>query len=80
MFPPDGTQQGANPAEERAVRHHITPADRVWKDTTTGDTLCDPAPDRFEPMTFPRSRFVAIEPKTARPEKMSTAIQKLSLR
>ena len=51
------------------------------KDTTTGDTLCDPAnPIVLESMTFPAPViFVAIEPKTkGDQEKMSTAIQKLS--
>ena len=51
------------------------------KDTTTGDTLCDPAhPIVLESMTFPDPViFVAIEPKTkGDQEKMSTAIQKLS--
>ncbi len=51
------------------------------KDTTTGDTLCDPAnPVVLESMTFPEPViFVAIEPKTkGDQEKLSTAIQKLS--
>ncbi|GAA5230543.1 elongation factor G [Arthrobacter cryoconiti] len=51
------------------------------KDTTTGDTLCDPAhPVVLESMTFPDPViFVAIEPKTkGDQEKLSTAIQKLS--
>ena len=51
------------------------------KDTTTGDTLCDPAhPIVLESMTFPDPViFVAIEPKTkGDQEKMSIAIQKLS--
>jgi len=51
------------------------------KDTTTGDTLCDPAnPIVLESMTFPEPViFVAIEPKTkGDQEKLSTAIQKLS--
>ncbi|MGO2540303.1 elongation factor G [Specibacter sp. AOP5-B1-6] len=51
------------------------------KDTTTGDTLCDPAnPIVLESMTFPDPViFVAIEPKTkSDQEKLSTAIQKLS--
>ena len=51
------------------------------KDTTTGDTLCDPAnPIVLESMTFPAPViFVAIEPKTkGDQEKLSTAIQKLS--
>ncbi|MFQ4148174.1 elongation factor G [Arthrobacter sp. LAPM80] len=51
------------------------------KDTTTGDTLCDPGnPIVLESMTFPDPViFVAIEPKTkSDQEKLSTAIQKLS--
>ncbi|MDR2257065.1 MAG: elongation factor G [Arthrobacter sp.] len=51
------------------------------KDTTTGDTLCDPQnPIVLESMTFPEPViFVAIEPKTkGDQEKLSTAIQKLS--
>ena len=51
------------------------------KDTTTGDTLCDPAnPIVLESMSFPTPViFVAIEPKTkGDQEKLSTAIQKLS--
>jgi len=51
------------------------------KDTTTGDTLCDPAhPVVLESMTFPVPVIsVAVEPKTkADQEKMSTAIQKLA--
>ena len=51
------------------------------KDTTTGDTLADPAnPVVLESMTFPEPVIeVAIEPKTkADQEKLSTAIQKLA--
>ncbi|HKS44079.1 MAG TPA: elongation factor G [Amycolatopsis sp.] len=51
------------------------------KDTTTGDTLCDPQhPIVLESMTFPEPVIrVAIEPKTkADQEKLSTAIQKLA--
>jgi elongation factor G len=51
------------------------------KDTTTGETLCDPqAPIILESMTFPEPVIkVAIEPKTkADQEKLSTAIQKLA--
>jgi len=51
------------------------------KDTTTGDTLCDPnAPVVLESMTFPEPVIhVAVEPKTkGDQEKMSTAIQKLA--
>ena len=51
------------------------------KDTTTGDTLCDPAnPVVLESMSFPEPVIeVAIEPKTkADQEKLSLAIQKLA--
>jgi elongation factor G len=51
------------------------------KDTTTGDTLCDPtSPVVLESMTFPEPVIeVAIEPKTkADQEKLSLAIQKLA--
>jgi elongation factor G len=51
------------------------------KETTTGDTLCDPQnPIILESMTFPEPVIsVAIEPKTkADQEKLSTAIQKLA--
>jgi len=51
------------------------------KDTTTGDTLCDPNDQVvLESMTFPAPVIeVAIEPKTkADQEKLSTAIQKLA--
>lgn len=51
------------------------------KDTTTGDTLCDPnAPIVLESMTFPEPVInVAIEPKTkADQEKLGIAIQKLA--
>jgi elongation factor G len=51
------------------------------KDTTTGDTLCDPAhPVILESMTFPEPVIqVAIEPNSrSDQEKLSTAIQKLA--
>jgi elongation factor G len=51
------------------------------KDTTTGDTLCDPNNQVvLESMTFPEPVIeVAIEPKTkADQEKLGTAIQKLA--
>ncbi|WP_062380642.1 elongation factor G [Demequina pelophila] len=51
------------------------------KDTTTGDTLCDPSsPVVLESMTFPEPVIhVAVEPKTkGDQEKMSVAIQKLA--
>ncbi|WP_418907102.1 elongation factor G [Glutamicibacter endophyticus] len=68
-----------NPVEE-IVAGHIYAVIGL-KDTTTGDTLCDPAnPIVLESMTFPDPViFVAIEPKTkGDQEKLSTAIQKLS--
>ena len=68
-----------NPVEEITAGHIY--AAIGLKDTTTGDTLCDPAhPIVLESMTFPDPViFVAIEPKTkGEQEKMSTAIQKLS--
>jgi elongation factor G len=51
------------------------------KDTTTGETLCDPAkPVVLESMTFPDPVIsVAIEPKTkSDQEKLGTAIQRLA--
>ncbi|WP_062518759.1 elongation factor G [Demequina silvatica] len=51
------------------------------KDTTTGDTLCDPSDQVvLESMTFPEPVIhVAVEPKTkGDQEKMSVAIQKLA--
>ncbi|MGH3510897.1 MAG: elongation factor G, partial [Pseudonocardiaceae bacterium] len=51
------------------------------KETTTGDTLCDPqAPVILESMTFPEPVIqVAIEPKTkSDQEKLGIAIQKLA--
>jgi len=51
------------------------------KDTTTGDTLCDPSEQVIlESMSFPEPVIeVAIEPKTkADQEKLGTAIQKLA--
>jgi len=51
------------------------------KDTTTGDTLCDPAKQvLLESMTFPEPVIsVAIEPKTkSDQEKLGTPIQKLA--
>ncbi len=51
------------------------------KDTTTGDTLCDPSnPVILESMTFPAPVIeVAIEPKTkGDQDKLATAIQRLS--
>ena len=68
-----------NPVEEIQAGHIY--AAIGLKDTTTGDTLCDPAhPIVLESMSFPKPViFVAIEPKTkGDQEKLSTAIQKLS--
>ncbi|MEZ5117351.1 MAG: elongation factor G [Candidatus Nanopelagicales bacterium] len=51
------------------------------KDTTTGETLCDPAnPVVLESMTFPAPVIhVAIEPKTkSDQDKLATAIQRLA--
>jgi elongation factor G len=51
------------------------------KDTTTGDTLCDPdAPIMLETITFPEPVIsVSIEPKTrADQDRMSTALQRLA--
>jgi elongation factor G len=75
-------QMHANKQEERAS---VSAGDIVavvgLKDTTTGDTLCDPSsPVILESMDFPAPVIhVAIEPKTkADQEKLSTAIQRLS--
>ncbi|MCP2260250.1 elongation factor G [Streptoalloteichus tenebrarius] len=68
-----------NPVDEARAGHIY--ACIGLKETTTGDTLCDPsAPIVLESMTFPEPVIeVAIEPKSkADQEKLSTAIQKLS--
>jgi elongation factor G len=68
-----------NPVPE-AIAGHIYAAIGL-KDTTTGDTLCDPQnPIILESMTFPEPVIqVAIEPKTkADQEKLGMAIQKLA--
>jgi elongation factor G len=68
-----------NPVE-RAQAGHIY-AMIGLKDTTTGDTLCDPTDQIIlESMTFPEPVIqVAIEPKTkGDQEKLGTAIQKLA--
>jgi elongation factor G len=68
-----------NPVDEASVGHIY--AFIGLKDTTTGDTLCDPAnPVVLESMTFPEPVIrVAIEPKTkGDQEKLGTAIQKLA--
>ncbi|MFV2018796.1 elongation factor G [Micromonospora sp. LOL_023] len=75
-------QMHANKREERpaAIAGDII-AVQGLKQTTTGDTLCDPAnPVILESMTFPEPVIeVAIEPKTkADQEKLSTAIQRLA--
>ena len=75
-------QMHANKREERPTvgrrRHHRR---QGLKQTTTGDTLCDPAnPVILESMTFPEPVIqVAIEPKTkSDQEKLGTAIQRLA--
>ncbi|TCP53201.1 elongation factor G [Tamaricihabitans halophyticus] len=68
-----------NPVDNAQAGHIY--AVQGLKDTTTGDTLCDPQnPVVLESMTFPEPVIkVAIEPKTkADQEKLSTAIQKLA--
>jgi elongation factor G len=75
-------QMHANKREERPT---ATAGDIIavqgLKQTTTGDTLCDPAkPVILESMTFPEPVIsVAIEPKTkSDQEKLGTAIQRLA--
>ncbi|PZG51032.1 elongation factor G [Spongiactinospora gelatinilytica] len=75
-------QMHANKREERptATAGQIV-AVMGLKDTTTGDTLCDPSDQVvLESMTFPAPVInVAIEPKTkGDQEKLSTAIQRLA--
>jgi elongation factor G len=75
-------QMHANKREERAsaIAGDIV-AVQGLKQTTTGDTLCDPAhPIILESMTFPEPVIsVAIEPKSkADQDKLATAIQKLA--
>ncbi|GAB3850844.1 elongation factor G [Nesterenkonia populi] len=68
-----------NPVEEIQAGHIY--AVIGLKDTTTGDTLCDPnEPIVLESMSFPEPVIsVAIEPKSkGDQEKLSTAIQKLA--
>ena len=68
-----------NPVEEARAGHIY--AMIGLKETTTGDTLCDPQnPIILESMTFPEPVIqVAIEPKTkSDQEKLGTAIQKLA--
>jgi len=68
-----------NPVDDAAAGHIY--AVIGLKDTTTGDTLADPAnPVVLESMTFPEPVIhVAIEPKTkGDQEKLGTAIQRLA--
>jgi elongation factor G len=68
-----------NPVEEARAGHIY--AMIGLKETSTGDTLCDPhAPIVLESMTFPEPVIqVAIEPKTkSDQEKLGTAIQKFA--
>ena len=68
-----------NPVETASAGHIY--AMIGLKDTTTGDTLCDPADQVvLESMSFPEPVIsVAIEPKTkGDQEKLGTAIQKLA--
>ena len=75
-------QMHANHREERAgCGAGQIVAVQGLKDTTTGDTLCDPsAPVILESMSFPAPVIhVAIEPKTkSDQEKLGTAIQRLA--
>jgi elongation factor G len=75
-------QMHANKREERAsAQAGDIIAVQGLKNTTTGDTLCDPAnPVILESMTFPEPVInVAIEPKSkADQEKLATAIQRLA--
>jgi len=75
-------QMHANKREERATAQAgDIIAVQGLKQTTTGDTLCDPAkPVILESMTFPEPVIqVAIEPKTkSDQEKLGTAIQRLA--
>jgi elongation factor G len=75
-------QMHANKREERdSARAGDIIAVQGLKQTTTGDTLCDPTnPVILESMVFPEPVIdVAIEPKTkSDQEKLSTAIQRLA--
>ncbi len=75
-------QMHANKREERpTAKAGDIIAVQGLKQTTTGDTLCDPAnPVILESMTFPEPVIsVAIEPKTkSDQEKLGTAIQRLA--
>jgi elongation factor G len=75
-------QMHANKREERPTAYAgDIIAVQGLKQTTTGDTLCDPAhPVILESMTFPEPVIsVAIEPKTkSDQEKLGTAIQRLA--
>jgi elongation factor G len=68
-----------NPVDDASAGHIY--AFVGLKDTTTGDTLCDPqSPVVLESMVFPTPVIsVAVEPKSkADQEKLSTAIQRLA--
>jgi elongation factor G len=75
-------QMHANKREERAkAQAGDIIAVQGLKQTSTGDTLCDPAnPVILESMTFPEPVIsVAIEPKTkSDQDKLATAIQRLA--
>ncbi|BCJ37885.1 elongation factor G [Actinocatenispora thailandica] len=75
-------QMHSNKREERpSARAGDIVAVQGLKQTTTGDTLCDPAkPVILESMTFPEPVIdVAIEPKSkADQEKLTVAIQRLA--
>ena len=75
-------QMHANKREERdSAGAGMIVAVMGLKDTTTGETLCDPAkPILLESMNFPAPVIsVAIEPKTkSDQEKLGTAIQRLA--
>jgi len=75
-------QMHANKREERdSAGAGMIVAVMGLKDTTTGETLCDPAnPIVLESMNFPAPVIsVAIEPKTkSDQEKLGTAIQRLA--
>jgi len=75
-------QMHANKREERTfAQAGDIVAVQGLKQTTTGDTLCDPmSPVILESMTFPEPVItVAIEPKSkADQEKLGTAIQRLA--
>ena len=68
---------------KKSPKHLLATSSRLagLKDTTTGDTLCDPQdPVVLETMTFPDPVIeIAVEPKTkADQEKMGIALQRLA--